>query len=269
MEGNSKIDIQHPEAWELLVSIEDRQVSYILFTPHVANSLIIGHVERTDDSLRALEDAIYDTPELLNEYKRIRVVVNSRHFILLPEDTSDDDCLALVRHAFPGDDGDAAVSHMPHNGVKIAYLLPHGLQAFLGRTFNYPSVCHHLVPVVEHCKESIEGTDDSLMFLNMLPDAMDAVAYRDGKIQCVNTFSFSNVQDAVYYALNVWCTHGMDQLHDRLQLMGDDAMRAEMTPELREFVKNVVPAEFPAAAMRLGRNALQAPLELILLALCE
>ena len=61
----------------------------------------------------------------------------------------------------------------------------------------------------------------------------------------------------------------MDQLHDRLQLMGDDAMRAEMTPELREFVKNVMPAEFPAAAMRLGRNALQAPLELILLALCE
>ena len=117
MEGNSKIDIQHPEAWELLVSIEDRQVSYILFTPHVANSLIMGHVERTDDSLRALEDAIYDTPELLNEYKRIRVVVNSRHFILLPEDTSDDDCMALVRHAFPGDDGDAAVSHMPHNGV--------------------------------------------------------------------------------------------------------------------------------------------------------
>ena len=124
MEGNNKIEIQHPEAWELLVMIGDSQVSYILFTPHVANSLILARVDRTDGTLKGLEDAIYDTPELLNEYKRVRVMVDSRHFVLLPEETEDADCMALVRAAFPGDDGDAAVSHLPGNGVKIAYLLP-------------------------------------------------------------------------------------------------------------------------------------------------
>ena len=87
MEGKNKIDIQHPEAWELLVLVEDEQVSYILYTPSVDGSLITGEVERADDSLQALEDAIYDTGELLNEYKRTRVIVHStapcsctRHF---------------------------------------------------------------------------------------------------------------------------------------------------------------------------------------------
>ena len=51
MEGKERINIEHPEAWELLVSIEDKQVDYILFSPSVAGSLVIGHVERVDDSL--------------------------------------------------------------------------------------------------------------------------------------------------------------------------------------------------------------------------
>ena len=87
MKGKENIDIQHPEAWELLVSIEDKQLKYILYTPTVANSLIIGEVACVDNSLQGLEDAIYDTPVLLNEYKRVRIIVHSRHFVLLPEES--------------------------------------------------------------------------------------------------------------------------------------------------------------------------------------
>ena len=47
------------------------------------------------------------------------------------------------------------------------------------------------------------------------------------------------------------------------------SMLGTMTPVLREYVKYVMPAVYPAAAMRLGRDAMQAPLELILQALCE
>ena len=85
----------------------------------------------------------------------------------------------------------------------------------------------------------------------------------------VNTYPFTNAQDAAYFALNAWRTHDLDQLTDELQLTGDGDTRAIMTPVLREYVKYVMPAVYPAAAMRLGRNAMQAPLELILLALCE
>ena len=42
-----------------------------------------------------------------------------------------------------------------------------------------------------------------------------------------------------------------------------------MSEELRKYVKYVMPAAYPAAAMQLGHNAVQAPLELVLLALCE
>lgn len=269
MNGNGHTHVEHPEAWELLVSIDDRTVKYILFTPAVANSLITGVVARADASLQGLEDAVYDTPVLLGEYKRVRVVVHSSHFVLFPAAADDASCLSLLRQAFPDDNGDAAVCAMPENGVKIAYLLPQGLQAFLGRTFNYPMVCHHLVPFCEYFKGLQHADDVSRMFLHLDDERMDLAVYRDGGLLCANTYQFSNSQDAVYYALNVWKCHGLDQLADELQLMGNPEPCAAMTPGLREFVKLVMPAEFPAAAMRLGRNAMQAPLDLILLALCE
>ncbi len=264
-----KINIQHPEAWELLVSIEDKQVNYILYTPTVANSLIVGDVAWSGGSLQELEDAIYDTPEILNEYKRVRVVVHSRHFVLLPGETGDDDCRTLVRQAFPNDDGDVEVCAMPRNGVKIAYLMPRGMQAFLGRTFNYPSVLHHMAPLCEHFMELNNGGDLSRMFLHLNSDSMDVAVYRKGQLACANNYVFTNADDAVYYAINAWRTFGLDQLTDELQLLGDNAMQSTITPLLREYVKYVMPAVFPAAAMQMGRNAMQAPLELILLALCE
>lgn len=266
--GNKEgINIQHPEVWELLVSIDDKRVSYILYTPTVANSLVTGEVSRTDDSLQGLEDAVYDTPALLNDYRQVSVIVYSRHFVLFPEDMADDDCLSLLQRAFPDDNGDAAVCALPANGVKIAYMMPAGLQAFMGRTFNYPKLYHHLYPLCEHFMDLNQCSDKSRMFLNLNAESMDLAIYRDAKLQCANTYPYNNPQDAAYFALNAWRAYGLDQLTDELQLTGDSEVRAAMTPVLRDYVKHVMPASFPAAAMALGRNAMQAPLELILLAL--
>ena len=147
--------------------------------------------------------------------------------------------------------------------------MPRGMQAFLGRTFNYPLVYHHLHPLCDYFQSLNRGDDIARMFLNMRDGMMDMAIYRGGEIQCANSYPFASTQDAAYFALNAWRSHGLDQLTDELQLMGDGALRSAMSEELRKYVKYVMPAAYPAAAMQLGHNAVQAPLELVLLALCE
>ena len=269
MKRKSNIAIQHPEVWEVLVSIDDGQMDYVLFTPTVANSLIFGNIGFSDLSMQGLEDAVYDTPELLNDYQRVRIMVHSRHFVLLPEDTNDDDCAMLVRQAFPDDDGDSAVSLVPTGGVKIAYLMPRGMLAFLGRTFNYPLICHPLMPLCGYFKGMDKGDDTSRMFLHLGDGNMDLAIYRNGGLQCANSYPFTNAADAVFFALSAWRAHAMDQLSDEVQFSGIGEQSTEVAAMLREYVKNVMPAAFPAAAMQLGRHAMQAPLDLVLLALCE
>lgn len=269
MEAKNDIRIEHPEAWEQLVAINGKHVNHILFAPSVDNSLIVRETELAEDSLQALEDAVYEAPGMLDEYKRIRVMVHSQHFVMLPEECADDDCRSLVRQAFGDDEGDAAVCHMPWCGVKIAYLTPRGMQAFLGRTFSYPTVYHHLYPLCRHCDGLKPGDGASRMLLNLRPDSVDMVIYRNGMFHSANSYPFADRDDAVYYVINAWHTLEMDQMTDELQLMGDPDTCTAMLPELRRYVKHVMPAIYPPAAMRLGHNAMQAPLELILLALCE
>ena len=225
MEGKDRFDIQHPEAWELLVSVGDRQLDYILYAPSVAGSLVVGQVEveSGNQSLQGLEDAVYDTPALLNDYKRVRVVVHSNHFVLFAQEMADADCLELVRHAFPSDDGDAAVCPVLGNGVKIAWLMPRGLQAFLGRTFSYPQVVHHLAPMCSYFMEQNQGETNSRMFLHLEGERMDLAVYRDGVLQCANTFPVTDDQSDTYLIMNAWRTHDLDQLTDELLLMGHNS----------------------------------------------
>jgi len=198
------------------------------------------------------------------------VLAGSNHHLLLPGGTTDDQARTLLRATYPSDDGDACVCQLPHNGLTMAWTLPRGMQAFLGRTFNYPAVYHPLYPLCEHCRTVAGGT--TRMVLNLHERSMDMVIHdREGNLLTANSYAFNHAEDAAYLALHAWRTHGMDQLADELQLMGDGAPRAAITPLLRKYVKYVMPAIYPAAALRLGRNAMQAPLELILLALllCE
>jgi len=270
MENKDNITIRHPEAWELLVGIDGKRLDYILFTPSVENSLITGGMtvaSSPDAPLQALEDTVYDTPLLLDEYKRVSVVVHSDHFVWLPGQVSVDDAVPLLRAAYPDDDGDVCVNHLPLNGVTLASLLPHGLKAFVDRTFNFPVIYHHLYALCEHFHGLNHGSTLSRVFLNLNADSMDMVIYHHGDFLCANSYRFTNADDAAYYALNAWRANELDQLTDELQLTGDRDMRAAMTPLLRQYVKYVMPAIYPAAAMRLGHNALQAPLILILQAL--
>jgi hypothetical protein len=50
---------------------------------------------------------------------------------------------------------------------------------------------------------------------------------------------------------------------------GDVALREQIMPELRRFVNYVMPVIFPSTMFRAGKEALNAPFELILLPLCE
>ena len=267
MQGNNHIDIQHPEAWNLLISVAEGRLDYILYAPSVPGSLVVGEVDWPDGTLQGLEDAVYAAPVLLGDYKSVRLLVDSQHYVLFPSTVSDDDCDALLRMAFPGDDGDTVVSALPLCGLKLAMILPPGMRSFLGRTFNYPQVSHRLAPLCEYVKG--QAGAQGLMFIHLLDGSMDLVAFRDGMLQSASSFACTGDQDAAYHALAAWRASGMDQLGDELQFIGSGEMCSATVARLREFVKQVRPARYPAAALQLGRNAMQAPLDLILLALCE
>lgn len=267
------IRIEHPERWCLDLSVSPQQLQFILYAPEQNESLVMRSIalDKSNQALQALENAVYDHPLLLGDYQRVRVVTYSPHFLVLPTSVADDDDLVAhsLAEAYPDDKGELATCPLPQCGVSIAYLLPQGTMGFLQRTFNNPPVVHHLYPLCEHFKSLNQGSRIARMFVNLQGDRMDMALYRQGEFVLANSMAMCNISEATYLLLHTWQSLGLDALTDEIQLTGDKSLRDELAPELRRFVKYVMPAIFPASALRLGQGAMQAPFDLILLTTCE
>ena len=107
------------------------------------------------------------------------------------------------------------------------------------------------------------------MFLHLDGERMRMCIFGKGRLLMANTFDYRSPDDAAYYVLHAWQSFGFDALADEILLSGEKSRRDQITPLLRKYVNYVIPAIFPAAAMRIGHDAVRAPYHLILLALCE
>ncbi|MBQ0114515.1 MAG: DUF3822 family protein [Bacteroidales bacterium] len=272
-QDNNAATIKNPELWTLEIGLEPSVINYILFTDAQEDSLIYGTIEldaSTGNYLKSVENAVYENPILLNDYQKVKILYRSQRYVVIPGIMDDDESAEKVLAATYGDsDGDAAMCHLHQCGVRIAFETEKGLMPFLQRTFNNPPIYHHLYPLCEHYNRINEGSGISRMFLNLGENYMDAVIYKKGKFILANTYQYRNDKDAAFFALTAWDSLGLDRLTDELQLTGDKERRAALAPALREYIGFVMPAIYPAAALRIGQNAMKAPIDLILLALCE
>ena len=270
------VQLQHPELWRLVLGVDEEKLSYVIYSPAQDNSLITGDVPLPaggEGYLKAVENAVYDTGGLLlNDYGQVSVVVRSGRFMLLPPELATDETLAHDAYvaAMPEAEGDFALCHLQENDIDIAFEMPKGLLSFLQRTFNMPTIVHHLSPLCEHAHKQNAGSESARMHVHVNARTMDVAVFHGERLQFANSFNYNDVQDALYFALHAWQSCNLNSREHEAVITGNDkARRDELTAALRKYLAYVMPGILPAAALRIGENAHLAPNELILQALCE
>ncbi|MGN0213456.1 MAG: DUF3822 family protein [Muribaculaceae bacterium] len=268
------IDIQHPELWTMHLWLDAESISYAIFTRAQNDSLVWGTIALDmsfGNYLKSLENCIYDNPLLLKPYGSVKVVCESNRFVLMPETVAADADLAndVFAHSFPDAEGDVAMCPLPRCGAAMAFELPKGVKGFLQRTFFNSPLCHSLMPMCEYYASKQEQTSLSRMFLHITDGTMRMCVFGKGKLLMANVFHYRSISDATFYVLNAWQSYGLDAQADEVQLAGDKQCRDQLTPMLRKYINYVLPTIFPASALRIGHDAVKAPYQLILLALCE
>lgn len=267
------IKIENPHLWTLTLFVDDRHIHFMLHNDKEHDSLIcrdieIGKWSDDDERLRAVENAVYDNPLLLNEFKRINVSVDSMQFIFLPPGYgTDEDARRAFDVAFPDASGDFVVSRGNNCRADVAFMLPQGLHQFLRRTFSNATVRLHIETMCSYFRGKTNTSNISKVAAYIRNGRIDVCAYRRGQLQMANTYVCRTNDDAIFYILAVWNMLGLDVRSDEIQLAGDKAVRNAITPRLREYVTYVVPVMVPPAAMRMASDAAKAPLNLLILAI--
>jgi hypothetical protein len=276
-DGNEerKIEILHPEVWSLSVRLSDKRLQYALYSRLEDNSLIHGTIyypNTTNNYLKELEAAVYDNNFFLLQYERVQFLVESSHFVLVPDEFScqgnQQECERYFRFLYPESDETVLVDRIADAGLSVVYGVDSTVEAFLRRTFYNPPVNHFLTPIVKYFRRK-DNYGGSKMYVFLNEGKAEVVVMKNRQVVCANYFAYKTVDDAFYFLMNAWKQNGLDPLKHELHIVGDKEVRKQLLPKLREYIANVIQLIFPAQLLRLGKDAMVAPFDLIVLPLCE
>ncbi|MCM1020667.1 MAG: DUF3822 family protein [Muribaculum sp.] len=270
--------VPHPRQCRLAIGIDKDSMSVViadslqesgsrLLCRNIALQFDVHTAADKLPSVAAIENAVYDNPVLLSDFDKITVSIDSGLWAIVPLATINadmDEAIAIA--SLPQEKTLQTTSlRCPIEGTDtvLVSLIPTEIADFLRRTFNNPAICHPLQLLSAHFLRTARLNGAPTVHAHFrTPRTMDIMIIYGTRLMLANTFTYHNPMDAVYYILAAATTLGLTPAEIELRLSGEPSSRSELTPLISEHIPSVMAATFPAALLREGPRALNAPLEL-------
>lgn len=232
--------------WRLTVEISDRAMNAWIRRNDDPTDPVYSLAQASwtgDDSLRNVENAVYDHPLVLDDFEA-DIIVNTPRFLFLPAEAAADTVAA--RKAFAMIYGEAADDDVfidPIGEYACVYMLMPGLKPFLSRTFAGSRITCHISRLITHWLSV--APEGKAVFADIRPDAIDVAAVADGRLLTASRRGWTNVDDQMYHIANTVRAFGEGTRLDEVTLFtsGGDKDVAEM---LAPYMAAVAPAPLPA-----------------------
>lgn len=265
--------IQDPRLWRMALRIDPKYVHVVLFCKVEDNSLIYRKLKLDPSApslLKAIEEIIYENPLLLGDFDQVDCIIESQQFTIIPSAIDNHDIQEKIFiETFPTFDGCVLENKLSGLNATILMGIQEELLNFLRRTFNNPSILHHLTPLCTYFHRKSHLGNSGKMYAYLHQDRLDLITFGKDSLRLANTFTFHEPIDAIYYILACRESLKLNPESDELLITGDNNLREAVTPILREYLAYVMPIIFPSAMLKAGKEALNAPFDLIVLPLCE
>lgn len=240
-----------PERCRLLLDIDERRLGIAVVDRLRPADAIWREVElsaaRTDQLVRALEDAVYDNPVLLSGFDAVEVVVRFPWISLMPTALapSSAEGAAVVLSSMPEEARSASLIELaaPSGSAVDNWFVMCGdtrLVDFLRRTFANPRFHHPLEAMCAWFCANNRQEANGRMLAHFAPGRVDLMAFGPCGPLFANSFAYVDPLDAVYFTLAV--RSSLDIGADcELLLCGDVASREAVVPLLRQYVRYAMP----------------------------
>ena len=79
----------------------------------------------------------------------------------------------------------------------------------------------------------------SLLAVHATPQFLELALFHSGQLALANVYRTAQPDNRRYYVLNTWLREGLDQLHDRLLILGTGDPASQLHQDLRPFIKQI------------------------------
>lgn len=248
---DTSMDFSDHSVWQLLLTVGMRELHAAFYD---RNSGRFADYSRrrweceSADTLKCIEDAVYEDPLLLDDYDVSILIRPAMTLTVAPEDYPEEDSQKMHDALSLADATERKdVWREPLGEALALYSTPEGVRDFLSRTFLTERVSHALRPIVDYFTLRARTEGGERMWVHLEPGRLDVVAFRNGRLLLANTWSFATAADAAYYLLYAWRALGLDAAQGEMSVSGDKALRDEAVPMLRRYINYVRLTMYPAS----------------------
>lgn len=273
MTAETNTTIDNPRLWRMALQLSPQALSVVL-TSMVSDSSLRRYSIPLDPSqpyLKAIEDAIYSTPEILGDYGHIDLVARTTAYTVVPR--SLDEATAIQCGSYmklDHGDEDSVLNTDITDCASIVWAIPANVRNFLARTFRNAPVQSHIAPLMRYLNRQACLGNSAKLFAHFAEGQVDILAFAPGgSLALAATHPVDTDTDALYFIMACARQAGMDLMTDEILLCGEPQRRSTLMPLLSRYAARVMPLIFPSAALRAGREAFNAPFPLILIPICE
>ncbi len=263
----------HPSGNHLLVNLRNDGIYFATFDPLEDDTYqyhTAAFASKSQSLCENVKNCVYENPQLLQEYARTYLLIDTTHFTFVPEEleSCEENRRPYYDYCFAGHTDEVIENHLTLNHAYLLFGIEHELYTFLCRTFANPTILHPLTPLCEYFFLHSRNGNEAKAYLHLREERCDLIVYKQGRLLLGNTFDFNTADDVAYFTLLAWKQLSLDQTRDRLYLAGEKSLRQPLTALLQTYIKNVLPYPFPSQLFRLGKETIDAPFELITIPLC-
>lgn len=238
----SAVRIDDTAEWRLTVSMRrDGMSAYLRNEGDPTQSVVTLFEERwTEDDeglLKRIEAAVYDHPQLLDDFSTDIVITTGR--TLWAPDTAVDDPeseVEIYNKVYSAEEEDIFVDEI--DDMRCLYTLVPGLKAFIQRT---------LPGARTWCQQSVEvrrfrerGDEMPRVYIDIRDGEADFMAFSGRTLLLAATHPWRDPMDIAYHLFNILDVCGLDPQNCQVSLSGKREVKSALLGKLREHVQFVM-----------------------------
>lgn len=263
--------ISHPELWRCVMMLSGQQLFVALLPPVASDNMLCAILPLNPDAptpLKALEEAVYDNPLLLCEFRSTHLLLTGGRFTLVPAELTDAaDRAMMLAQMWPGAEGEALDpadirASEPIGGATLLWAPDGATVAFMQRTFFGIRISHALECAMRQAVELSAGpsySDGVVLLAPEAPGRLTIASARQGSLLTANTFDFASTTDAAYFTLAAVQAAGLDRQLAEAVIAGSGAAPDAIAPALRRYMPHTSRPAPDAALCLYGREAATLP----------
>lgn len=262
------INQSHTDSYTLIIRLEDGLFSFAIHNPTQRKGYIYRTTELSNDipHLQQIQKIVFDLPILSQIYKQVYVQVVSARYTIVPDSFTPSDLqerVMLLQSCYH-QDVEYPISEVLQEGkCSVIFDINKDIYGFLSRHLDQPLFTHHIVCVTKqlglHLQTQIVSPS---MFIYMHNAKMDIIVSHGGDILMCQTFVADSLINYLYHIINIWQHHKLNQLTDKLILVGEVSACHRMKQECSRFIKNIDIRTSPSDRFLLGEDAEKTPLDI-------